>query len=54
MLMKPVELLSVLHMAQRLKDTTRHAYTTGGGPPNRSGPSRGGSQVGDFFKYYIT
>lgn len=30
MLMKPVELLSVLHMAQRLKDTTRHAYTTGG------------------------
>ncbi len=28
--MKPIELLSVLHTAQRLKDTTRHAYTTGG------------------------
>ena len=28
--MKPEELLSVLHTANRLKDTTRHCYTSGG------------------------
>lgn len=27
--MKPTELLRILHMAERLKDTTRHAYTSG-------------------------
>ena len=28
--MKPVELLEILHTAERLKDVTRHSYTSGG------------------------
>lgn len=28
--MKPVELLEILHTAERLKDVTRHCYTSGG------------------------
>ena len=28
--MKPMELLAVLHTAERLKDTTRHCYTSQG------------------------
>lgn len=28
--MKPEELIKVLHTAERLKDTTRHCYTSGG------------------------
>lgn len=28
--MKPRELIEILHMAERLKDTTRHCYTSGG------------------------
>ena len=30
--MKPMELLAVLHTAERLKDTTRHCYTSQGRP----------------------
>lgn len=28
--MKPEELLEALHVAEKLKDTTRHCYTSGG------------------------
>lgn len=39
--MRPSELLAALHTAEKLKDTTRHCYTSGG--RTRALPSTAGA-----------